>query len=175
MVRSIIVEVVCTRESHSRGRVHMQPEPCARWWRTCCAALLSASLVALSGCGSTKAARGTGGSGNRAGSISQGVECSPRDSTVSCCLKKHPGEYERCGAPAPDKKRRPPLPPLPSPEEQEEWNERCLDHYGRCVEETRGNTWGRKFSESQCQACWDYCKRIGEWPAEANEKPCPGR
>lgn len=27
----------------------------------------------------------------------EGFECNPTDSTESCCLKKHPGQYERCG------------------------------------------------------------------------------
>ena len=39
----------------------------------------------------------------------------------------------------------------------------------------KGERWGRKFSESQCQACWDLCRRTGQWPDEANDKPCPGR
>jgi len=30
-------------------------------------------------------------------------ECGPGDSTVSCCLKQHPGEWERCGAEKPQK------------------------------------------------------------------------
>lgn len=139
------------------------------------AAFLAACALALSACGTTNAARGTGGSGDERAGIAQGVECTPRDSTVSCCLKKHPHEYERCGATRPPKKKQPPLPLLPTPEEQEEWNERCLDHYSRCIEETQGDKWGRKFSESQCQACWDYCKRIGRWPDEANGKQCPGK
>ncbi|NOK16442.1 hypothetical protein [Corallococcus carmarthensis] len=28
-------------------------------------------------------------------------ECNQSDSTVSCCLKRHPGQYEACGADAP--------------------------------------------------------------------------
>lgn len=32
-----------------------------------------------------------------------GFECNATDSTVSCCLKQHPGEWERCGASAPNK------------------------------------------------------------------------
>ena len=44
-----------------------------------------------------------------------GVECGPLDSTVSCCLKQHPGEAERCGASAEVEsapvKRAPPAPP----------------------------------------------------------------
>ena len=31
-------------------------------------------------------------------------ECSQTDSTLSCCLKQHPGQYERCGAEAPTKR-----------------------------------------------------------------------
>lgn len=29
------------------------------------------------------------------------AECNATDSTTSCCLKQHPGEYERCGVEAP--------------------------------------------------------------------------
>lgn len=29
------------------------------------------------------------------------TECNQSDSTVSCCLKRHPGAYESCGADAP--------------------------------------------------------------------------
>jgi len=64
--------------------------------------------------------------------------------------------------------------PLPSPEEREDWNERCRDHYVRCKHSPESERWGRKFSESQCQACWDLCRRAGRWPDEANDKPCPG-
>jgi hypothetical protein len=140
------------------------------------AALLGVVLLALAGCGSTKAAKGTGGAGNGPGGIAQG-QCGPGDTTESCCLKTYPGQYERCGAIAPKNPPKdrpgPPLPPLPSPDVQREWNERCEDYYVQCQEGMRAGRWGRKFGESQCQACWDLCRRIGEWPTEANEKPCP--
>ena len=63
---------------------------------------------------------------------------------------------------------------IPSPEDREDWNEQCRDHYVRCKHSPEGERWGRKFSESQCQSCWDLCRRTGQWPDEANDKPCPG-
>jgi len=72
-----------------------------------------------------------------------------------------------------NRKPKPKIPPLPIPEEKEDWNERCRNHYVRCKHSPEGERWGRKFSESQCQACWDLCRRTGAWPDEANDKPCP--
>jgi hypothetical protein len=128
-----------------------------------------------------------------------GMECLPGDDTETCCLKEHPGQWERCtghagpkpkdqpksnpksqpepepkSQPEPDPSPEPFLPRIPTPEEQIEWRERCLDHYVRCKHSAEGERWGRKFDESQCQACWDFCKRSGVWPETANEKPCPG-
>ena len=128
-----------------------------------------------------------------------GMECLPGDDTETCCLKEHPGEWERCtgtagprnqprtgnqpkpkgepapkGEPEPQGSPEPDLPPIPTPEQKQDWNERCRDHYVRCKHSPEGERWGRKFSESQCQACWDLCRRTGEWPDEANGKPCPG-
>jgi hypothetical protein len=78
------------------------------------------------------------------------------------------------GEPTSEERPEPFIPPIPTPEEKEDWNERCRDHYVRCKHSTEGERWGRKLSESQCQACWDLCRRIGQWPDEANDKPCPG-
>jgi hypothetical protein len=78
------------------------------------------------------------------------------------------------GEPTPEESTEPFIPPIPTPEEREDWNERCRDHYARCKHSPEGERWGRKFSESQCQACWDLCRRTGQWPDEANDRPCPG-
>ena len=78
------------------------------------------------------------------------------------------------GEPTPEESIEPFIPPIPTPEERQDWNERCRDHYVRCKHSPEGERWGRKFSESQCQACWDLCRRTGQWPDEANNKPCPG-
>jgi hypothetical protein len=78
------------------------------------------------------------------------------------------------GNPTPEERIEPFIPPIPTPEEKQDWNERCRDHYVRCKHSLEGERWGRKFSESQCQACWDLCRRTGQWPDEANDKPCPG-
>ncbi len=108
-------------------------------------------------------------------------ECNSTDSTESCCLKKHPGEYERCGAVSPAHEaipRRPPPPPpaprLPDDEETEEWERLCRGFYASCRQSVGGDAWGRKHGESHCQACYEDCRRYGSWPKKANGKPCPG-
>ena len=84
--------------------------------------LLSAGLFSLAGCSSTQAAQqGTGGSGfadttaQSGEAVAQAPECHQTDSTVSCCLKQHPGDYERCGATPPTQKPNQPN-RLPHPE-----------------------------------------------------------
>jgi hypothetical protein len=76
----------------------------------------------------------------------------------------------------PDPKGRPEpfIPPNLTPEEREEWRERCLDYYVRCSEFVKGDKQWRVYGERQCQSCWLLCERTGQWPAEANGKPCPG-
>ncbi len=142
------------------------------------------------------------------GCYMNGMGCQPGDDTETCCLKEHPGAWERCTGkpgptpkpdqpkpkeqpkpkdqpkpkkqpkpkdqPEPEQSPEPFLPPIPTPEQQMEWRERCLDHYVRCKHTVKGEEWGRVFDESQCKACWEFCKRTGVWPDEANGKPCPG-
>jgi len=76
----------------------------------------------------------------------------------------------------PDPKRSPEpfILPNPTPGEREEWRKRCLDYYVRCSELVKGDKQWRVYGERQCQSCWLLCERTGQWPAEANEKPCPG-
>jgi len=116
-------------------------------------------------------------------------QCNQTDSTVSCCLKKYPGQYERCGADVPvlvpQKPNRlpPPLkeapaeasPAVPTEEERERWTKDiCEPGYVRCITAGGGATPGRKRNESQCQACFDACRRYGFWPHRANGKRCLG-
>lgn len=117
-------------------------------------------------------------------------ECNPTDNTVSCCLKEHPGEYERCAAVAPPTQQSQPsqllpgrseaalpeadaapIPDLPTLDEKEKWRDICMDHYMKC---RSGRHDGRVWGESQCKACYEACMRHGFWPLRANEKPCPG-
>lgn len=118
-------------------------------------------------------------------------ECNPTDNTVSCCLKEHPGEYERCAAVAPTtpqsqpnrlspgrteagfpEAEAAPLPDLPTQDERERWEKDiCLPHYEKC---RSGRHDGRVWGESQCKACFAACMRYGYWPLRANGKPCPG-
>jgi hypothetical protein len=147
--------------------------------------LLAVGLVLLApGCVSTSASQYAGGF-----ALTQ-VECNPTDTTVSCCLKQHPGEYERCGAVAPGtppasqpnylppgkpQSESSPIPELPSPEEKERWRKDiCEPHYAKCMRAGGGSIKGRKHGETQCQACFEACMRHGYWPWRANDKPCPG-
>jgi hypothetical protein len=76
----------------------------------------------------------------------------------------------------PDPKRNPePVsPPIPTPEEKQRWRDRCREHYVACKEFFEGERQRRVWGESQCQSCMDLCMRDGQWPAEANDHPCPG-
>jgi hypothetical protein len=112
------------------------------------------------------------------------AECNQTDSTVSCCLKSNPGQYERCGATPPTEPTRSnhlppgrpeseasPIPELPTPEEREQWEKDiCLPRYEKC---RSGKHDGRVWGESQCKACFTACMRYGYWPLRANGKPCP--
>jgi hypothetical protein len=166
-------------------------------WRSAVGALLlCVSLIGPAGCSSTQAAQqGTGGSGftdttaQHGDAIAQAAppQCGPTDSTVSCCLKQHPGEYERCGAMAPRQaptrapKQAPtnepePLPPLTdlSPEETREREQKCREYWNQCIAlggeyEKRG-----EHGKSICQSCYLRCKAEGSWPAKVNGFQCLG-
>src|SRR4051812_29937327 len=83
------------------------------------------------------------------GCYMNGMGCQPGDDTETCCLKEHPGAWERCTGtagpktqpktqpspkdqPKPEGRPEPFIPPNPTPEEREEWRKRCLDYYARC-------------------------------------------
>lgn len=115
------------------------------------------------------------------------TECNQSDSTVSCCLKRHPYEPERCGAelpagPSPTPIRLPPpgatdsnsTEELPQPEERERWRKICEPHYTKCIGKGGDSIPGRVHKETQCKACYEYCMRKGFWPYSANGKRCPG-
>jgi len=116
------------------------------------------------------------------------AECNQTDTTISCCLKHHPGEYERCAAMVPrappsqsnylppgrPESEASPVPELPTPEEREGWRKDiCEPHYAQCIRAGGGRIEGRKKGETQCQACFDACMRHGYWPLRANDKLCP--
>ena len=120
-------------------------------------------------------------------------ECNPSDSTVSCCLKENPGQYERCTAVAPPspqsqpnwvlpgqiataqpESKAVPIPELPTQEERNRWDrDICRPRYAKCME-TGGRHDGRVWGESQCKACFAACMRYGYWPLRANEELCRG-
>lgn len=117
------------------------------------------------------------------------TECNQTDTTVSCCLKNHPGEYERCAATTPrappsqphylppgrPESEASPIPELPTQEERDRWDkEICRPYYAKCIRAGGDSIEGRKWNETQCQACYDACRRHGYWPWQANDKPCPG-
>jgi hypothetical protein len=66
------------------------------------------------------------------------------------------------------------IPPNPTPEEYDEWRERCTEHYVRCTDYFAGMKEPRVYGESLCQSCSRICRRTGQWPAEFNGHPCPG-
>jgi len=149
-------------------------------------AVIIAMLLA-SGCASTDAYRYDSGAFALNGSLNA-AECNQTDSTVTCCLKQRPGQYELCGATPPAKSE--PInvgpPGLRSLEEGEkkearETNEesredrekRCADYYARCIEEI-GKKPGSLYGTSQCRDCFVYCSRHGFWPERMNKKKCPG-
>jgi hypothetical protein len=134
------------------------------------------ALVLSSGCASTNTYRY--GSGTFA---LTGAECNQTDSTVTCCLKQHPGQYERCGAtpPTPSEPINVGPPGLGSQEAAEqgeskdEKRKRCLPDYVACIDKI-GLKPGGLSGTSQCQDCYNYCERHGFWPLSMNQKQCPG-
>jgi hypothetical protein len=138
-------------------------------------AAISAVMLA-SGCASTAA--------YRYGSDSfalNGAECNQTDSTVTCCLKQHPGQYELCGAMPPAQSELinvgPPglksLEAADQGESKDERRKRCLPDYVACVDKI-GLKPGNVSGTTQCKDCYDYCERHGFWPLRMNTKPCPG-
>ncbi len=156
------------------------------------ALLLCVALWGAAGCSSTQAAhQGTGGSGAKSSeAIAQPVpvECNQTDSTTTCCLKKNPGQYERCGAVAPRQapkqtpKQEPKngpdkLPPLTdlSPEEIREREKKCRDYWEQCI--ALGGEYEKRGQHGQtiCRACYQQCRANGHWPERVNDFQCLGR
>lgn len=165
------------------------------------ALVLCAGLWGAAGCSTTPSVpSGTGGSGladagskvgnapaKRGNTIAQAADCNQTDTTVSCCLKKNPGQYERCGtvapnqAPKPAPKRTPKdapgpvaLPPGASTEGRRERERRCRDYWGQCIamggeHEKRG-----QHGQTVCRACYERCVAEGFWPESVNDFQCLG-
>ena len=163
----------------------MQSPQLAKCKSMCWSRVLAASLVSLvAACSSTNSAR------RSQPVLAQSLQqCDQTDSTVSCCLKRFPGQYERCGAdvpvPSPQKPNRLPppgtempdeaSPSVPIDEEKERWlKEICEPGYAKCVAAGGDGTPGRVYNETQCKACFAACRRYGFWPYRANGKRCPG-
>jgi len=155
--------------------------------------LLISAVLGPGGCSSTSAAHIEGSSGNLnalapkasafqsssqpPGAIGQDPgECKQTDSTVSCCLKKHPGEYERCGATNPNKGRPNPwLPPSAlTPEQRIQRKKQCQESYERCIAVGGEFFPAFDYGKTQCQLCYDECYKTGQWPTEYQGDPCPG-
>ncbi len=106
-------------------------------------------------------------------------ECSQTDSTVTCCLKMHPGQYERCGVTPPTRSEQLNVGPpgLFKSEEQEESREerdrRCADYYARCIDKM-GPKQGSVYGTTHCRDCFTFCSKHGFWPERVNRKKCPG-
>lgn len=118
-------------------------------------------------------------------------ECNQTDSTVSCCLKMNPGQYEKCGA-TPPTQQSSHAETKPSPTEtqsrgpqllidvsddnamtDEEVDKMCREYYVRCIEK-RGLKINLQYGTSHCQSCFDLCRKKRYWPWSANGKRCPG-
>lgn len=115
-----------------------------------------------------------------AGGASLGeATCDQTDSTVSCCLKQHPGQYEGCGAPPPSPSQPinigPPGLRLSLEEEKEEEfrKELCQRYYERCIERA-GLKPNIQYGKSHCLSCKEKCDKQGFWPWSANGKRCSG-
>ncbi len=140
--------------------------------------LMAAILAVMlgSGCASTGAYRYNSGA-----FALTGAECNQTDSTVTCCLKQHPGQYELCGATPPAQSELinvgPPglgsLETAEQGESRDEKRKRCLPDYVACVDKI-GLKPGSVSGTTQCKDCYDYCERHGFWPLSMNKKPCPG-
>lgn len=165
------------------------------------ALVLCAGLWGASGCSATHAAHlGTGGSG-MAGAISkdgnapaksgntiaQTADCNQTDTTVSCCLKKNPGQYERCGTVAPRQapkqtpKRAPkdapgPVapPPAAAPEGRRERERRCRDYWNQCISMGGEHEKRGQHGQTVCRACYERCVAEGFWPESINDFECLG-
>jgi len=93
------------------------------------------------------------------------VECGPTDSTVSCCIKQHPGDPERCGIAAPPKPDvedtvRAAQAASESPKDKEAdpdegYRDHCIGMYVLCQQ--------RKWS-GNCHDCLRYCQGQKQWP-----------
>ena len=102
---------------------------------------------------------------------SAAVEC---ESTVSCCLREHPGEYERCGAVAPSQPETAPIEAIKTPsdviqatdaateEDDDGWRDQCIDLYVACKQ--------RKWT-GNCHDCLRWCQGQKEWPFHMCTKP----
>lgn len=176
----------------------------ANSWCLRCALLFCANLLASVGCSSTQAAHeGSGASGSADGAAVRGqgsaqrgdaiaqaapAQCGPFDSTVSCCLKQHRGEFERCGAIDPGKaptrapKQAPrtdpnPYPPPPTdtaPPDKRKRDQQCLDYYVQCI--ALGGEYEKRGQHGRtiCASCYDKCTGLGYWPKEVNDFECLG-
>jgi hypothetical protein len=119
-------------------------------------------------------------------------ECNQTDSTVTCCLKMNPGQYEKCGVTPPTQQQPSTAETKPSPTEtqprrppplihvsdddamtDEEVDKMCREHYVRCIEK-RGLKINLQYGTSHCQGCFDLCRKKRYWPWSANGKRCPG-
>jgi hypothetical protein len=177
--------------------------------RSTCALVLCVCLLgAGGGCSSTQAAHeGTGGSGfadptaqsggaiaqsggaiaqsggaiaQSGDAIAQSPGCNQTDSTVSCCLKRHPGEPELCGAVAPNKQppkqqpnRLPPPGTIPSASEKMRRKKVCSGYYAECI--AKGGEDLERYTDghTRCQDCYGDCEKSGVWPDAVNDHLCP--
>ncbi|NOJ94739.1 hypothetical protein HMI51_17605 [Corallococcus coralloides] len=133
------------------------------------AMLVAALALVGAGCGGGAHARASAAEPSATAVYLAQAQCGPQDSTISCCVKTHPGNPARCGATeleaedillfarAAEELSR----DLP------EWKRACLETYVQCQED--------RWSGS-CYDCFRYCEgQQGDWPRDKCRKRKGGR
>ncbi|MCY1043308.1 hypothetical protein OV208_18470 [Corallococcus sp. bb12-1] len=120
------------------------------------------ALALATGCGGgAHAQAGTRAQGDSTSVYLAQAQCGPTDSTVSCCVKTHPGSPERCGLTefeAANILRAVKAASDLSEEDLPEWKRYCMGEYVKCQE---------KDWLGPCYECFRYCEgQQGEWPTD---------
>ncbi|WP_233587540.1 hypothetical protein [Corallococcus sp. CA049B] len=134
------------------------------------AMLVAALALVGAGCGGGAHARASAAEPSATAVYLAQAQCGPQDSTVSCCVKTHPGNPARCGATdfeaeeilfgarvAKELAR----------EDLPEWKRYCMNEYAKCQEQD----W-----IGSCYDCFRSCEgQQGEWPHDRCFRQRKGR
>ncbi|NOK20382.1 hypothetical protein HMI50_25505 [Corallococcus carmarthensis] len=115
-------------------------------------------VLAVAGCSGSEHARASDTQPSTPAVYLAQAQCGPNDSSISCCVKTHPGNPARCGAT--DLEAEDILLFARAEEELSrdlpEWKRACLETYVQCQEDH----W-----MGSCYDCFRYCEgQRGEWP-----------